>query len=176
MESSPKKPRRTIREWLRTNRLTNLLRGIRALGNEIARIKVKWLVSGIIIFALSIGLTQYQFSQVGHRERDRIDRDSRSRDYLLTLQQWTSDKIVFDACVVNVDQSHGNRAWKTWLLDKIDELPGETAQDFVAEGRAKLDELVPELNMDGCTDPGDPPVKPADFNPEVSDPTTTEVR
>lgn len=151
-----------------------VIRTLRTIANLPLQLRLKWLLAGMGIFLVAVIMTQVQFNDLNQAKRDQLEVQSESRDYTLTLAQWSTDKVIFDACQVLYDQSVGNRAWKTWLLDKLDSLTppdDEVANDFITEGREKLDELVPEFPVNDCVDPGPKPEPPEGFDPNVNDPT-----
>lgn len=145
-----------------------VVQAIRYIGNQPLVMRVKWLLAGMLIFAASVVITQVQFNDSNAAKREIVEDGSKSRDYILELSNWTTAKISYDACQIGVAQSVGNRAWKTWLLDKLDSLTppdDDVANDFITEGRAKLDELVPAVDPATCVDPGPQPDPPPEFNP-----------
>lgn len=98
----------------------------------------------------------------GDRDRARAEAASVTRDYEQQLTSWNQARIVYTACLESVTRSDGNRAWKIWLLDFIQEnAPGsDFGTRLVTEGRVKLDELLPARSPSECEDPGPPPVAP----------------
>lgn len=144
------------------DRLTRIVQSVRRFGNEVAQIRVKWLLASGLLFLGSVVMTQLQFQDQTAQKREQVVADSKSRDYILELGGWTTNRVIYDACLVSVNQSEGNRAWKTWLLDKLEETFPESpeADSIVAEGREKLDELVPAIDPATCIDPGPVPTPP----------------
>lgn len=136
-------------------------------------IRLRHLVMAGLVFLATFAVTQIQFANVNSDARDVQESGSKSRDYILELANWSTDRVIFDGCQAIVRQSEGNRAWKTWLLDKLDEIvppDDDVGNDFITEGRAKLDELVPVAEASTCKNPGPPPTPPPDFIPEAAPP------
>jgi hypothetical protein len=153
---------------------------IQMFGNQLARIRVKWLVAGIIIFVLTVILTQIQFNQLNQAEREDIRTENIQRDYLNRLAAHNLEVVQYNSCILSVQTAIGNRAWKVWLLNKLEtSLPGsQVATDIVIEGREQLDALIPSREIAECRDPGpilSPPPEFGDLGPENLPPITPPI-
>lgn len=142
--------------------LARSIKEIRHFGDQVAQIRIKWLVTGIFIFLISVLLTQTQFNTINQQEREELARKTEQEAYINSLAAYNTQVVQYESCLETVTRAAGNRAWKTWLLNKLEtSFPGSLiATDIVIEGRTQLDLLVPARSTAECHHPGPRPERP----------------
>ena len=149
-----------------------MIRTIREIGNQVAIIKIKWLLAGMLIFGVSVVLTQFQFNGVNERERDKImlqrDRDK----YLADLTTFRAVVNARDLCLDGVTRSDYNREQWLNLASIVDELPDKNAHTYAELIRhGPLLSQLPR-SVDDCPQLPPVPVAPAALQGDTT--TTTE--
>lgn len=151
----------TPRERYSTNRVIKTLQVVRDLGNEVIILRLKWLIAGMLIFLVSVVLTQAQFNTANEDSRhdDQVQNEAqRQRDnYVYNLVDWNAAVSTQALCIEAVSRSDLNRAQHKLIADRLDQLGDEENAEVLRNG--PLLSSKPRQLTD-CIDPGPRPVAP----------------
>lgn len=154
----------TLRPQYSHNRAIRAIQVIRDLGNEVAIIRIKWLVGGMLIFLFSVILTQVQFngSNDDARARDKhtLEQQRLRDNYVYALVDWNSATAAEKLCIDGVERSDLNRAQHRLIADTVEALGGEEAEAFAQELRDGPLLSSEPRSLDECIDPGPKPIPP----------------
>lgn len=152
--------------------LKRVVRTIRAIGNQVAIIRVKWLLAGMLVFVVAVVLTQVQFNDINSAERDKIEAQRVRDKYLADLTNYNDSVRGYNDCLGAVARSDLNRGQWQLVIDGFaanDDPGSQEFAEFLQTGPLMASE---PRKIEECVEPGDPPDVPEGLFEEVTDNTS----
>lgn len=129
-----------------------VFRLIREFGNQIAVIKIKWLLAAGLIFVASAIFTQAQFNDVNARERDKQETSRLHDQYLIELSNYNASVSANTLCRDGVKRSNNNREqWADFagFIENLDQGGGQ-AKAFADQVRTGPVLSEPARGIEEC--------------------------
>lgn len=138
-----------------------MIRAIAEFGNQVAVIKIKWLVAGMLVFLFSVILTQVQFNDVNDAERAKLETQRQIDIYLASLTDYNTQLHARNLCLDGVVRADNNREQWQDLADQIALSGAPNAAILADEIRNGPLFSQPPRTIDDCPSLPPVPVAPA---------------
>lgn len=176
METTPDQQPHSPR---RHHPIVRLARGVRELGNQVAVIRVKWLLGGMLVFLVAVVMTQVQFNEINEAERLKIAAQQVRDKYGFDLINYNNQVGVFNDCVAAVGRSDLNRGQHEAIVAAFENLKllfpdsqglASVIDPIVIDMRAGPLLSTAPRSISECDDPGEPPELPPQLGELLLDP------